>query len=229
MRHAGQVVTRTMLLENVWEYHFDPQTNVIDVHVSRLRAKSKRDSAGRFSIQFAAPGTCSRRRAGNDGQAACHDVDHSRKAVGTLPCPILALRLRLGVLHDCPGGALPDVADKGGNYQEVEILSAVYQRTGIAGLVRALTGAPGARCKSLHDNRSVRCCSCGNVADIDAAVMRNEGWTARPFEYLRFAGDGVEPAHQALAHVFVLPNQMRILVGRDLGEPNVSGKLFKGR
>ena len=38
-RHAGQVVTRTMLLENVWDYHFDPQTNVIDVHVSRLRAK----------------------------------------------------------------------------------------------------------------------------------------------------------------------------------------------
>jgi two-component system OmpR family response regulator len=39
MRNAGQVVTRTMLLENVWDYHFDPQTNVIDVHVSRLRAK----------------------------------------------------------------------------------------------------------------------------------------------------------------------------------------------
>jgi two-component system OmpR family response regulator len=39
MRHAGQSVTRTMLLEKVWEYHFDPQTNVIDVHVSRLRAK----------------------------------------------------------------------------------------------------------------------------------------------------------------------------------------------
>ena len=39
MRHAGQVVTRTMLLEKVWDYHFDPQTNVIDVHVSRLRAK----------------------------------------------------------------------------------------------------------------------------------------------------------------------------------------------
>lgn len=39
MRHAGQVVTRTMLLENVWDYHFDPQTNVIDVHMSRLRAK----------------------------------------------------------------------------------------------------------------------------------------------------------------------------------------------
>jgi two-component system OmpR family response regulator len=39
MRHAGQVVTRTMLLEGVWDYHFDPQTNVIDVHVSRLRQK----------------------------------------------------------------------------------------------------------------------------------------------------------------------------------------------
>ena len=39
MRNAGQVVTRTMLLEHVWDYHFDPQTNVIDVHVSRLRAK----------------------------------------------------------------------------------------------------------------------------------------------------------------------------------------------
>jgi two-component system, OmpR family, response regulator len=39
MKHAGQVVTRTMLLEHVWDYHFDPQTNVIDVHISRLRAK----------------------------------------------------------------------------------------------------------------------------------------------------------------------------------------------
>jgi two-component system OmpR family response regulator len=39
MRNAGHVVTRTMLLEHVWDYHFDPQTNVIDVHVSRLRQK----------------------------------------------------------------------------------------------------------------------------------------------------------------------------------------------
>ena len=43
MKHAGQVVTRTMLLEKVWDYHFDPQTNVIDVHISRLRAKIDRD------------------------------------------------------------------------------------------------------------------------------------------------------------------------------------------
>ena len=43
MKHAGQVVTRTMLLENVWDYHFDPQTNVIDVHISRLRSKIDKD------------------------------------------------------------------------------------------------------------------------------------------------------------------------------------------
>lgn len=43
MRHADQVVTRTMLLEGVWDYHFDPQTNVIDVHISRLRSKIDRD------------------------------------------------------------------------------------------------------------------------------------------------------------------------------------------
>jgi two-component system OmpR family response regulator len=43
MKYAGQVVTRTMLLENVWDYHFDPQTNVIDVHVSRLRSKIEKD------------------------------------------------------------------------------------------------------------------------------------------------------------------------------------------
>ena len=39
MRHAEQAVTRTMLLENVWDYHFDPQTNVIDAHISKLRQK----------------------------------------------------------------------------------------------------------------------------------------------------------------------------------------------
>ncbi|MGH8535083.1 MAG: winged helix-turn-helix domain-containing protein [Gammaproteobacteria bacterium] len=39
LRHTGQVVTRTMLLDGVWDYHFDPQTNVIDVHISRLRQK----------------------------------------------------------------------------------------------------------------------------------------------------------------------------------------------
>ena len=39
LRHANQVVTRTMLLEHVWEFHFDPKTSVVETHVSRLRAK----------------------------------------------------------------------------------------------------------------------------------------------------------------------------------------------
>jgi two-component system, OmpR family, response regulator len=43
MRHSGQVVTRSMLLEGVWDYHFDPQTNVIDVHISRLRHAVDKD------------------------------------------------------------------------------------------------------------------------------------------------------------------------------------------
>jgi two-component system OmpR family response regulator len=43
LRNKGTIVTRTMLLENVWDYHFDPQTNVIDVHISRLRSKIDKD------------------------------------------------------------------------------------------------------------------------------------------------------------------------------------------
>jgi len=43
LRHKGKVLTRTMLLEHVWDYHFDPQTNVIDVHISRLRSKIDKD------------------------------------------------------------------------------------------------------------------------------------------------------------------------------------------
>ena len=48
MRNKNTIVTRTMLLENVWEYHFDPQTNVIDVHISRLRSKIDKD----FEVQM---------------------------------------------------------------------------------------------------------------------------------------------------------------------------------
>ena len=42
MQHAGQVVTRTMLLENVWDFHFDPKTNIVESHMSRIRAKVDR-------------------------------------------------------------------------------------------------------------------------------------------------------------------------------------------
>jgi two-component system OmpR family response regulator len=42
MKNAGRVVTRTMLLENVWEFHFDPRTNIVETHISRLRSKVDR-------------------------------------------------------------------------------------------------------------------------------------------------------------------------------------------
>jgi two-component system, OmpR family, response regulator len=66
MKHAGQVVTRTMLLEHVWDYHFDPQTNVIDVHVSRLRAKI--DKGFDRPLIHTIRGAGYTIRAGNDGR-----------------------------------------------------------------------------------------------------------------------------------------------------------------
>ncbi|HYW76418.1 MAG TPA: response regulator transcription factor [Gammaproteobacteria bacterium] len=58
--NAGQVVTRTMLLENVWGYHFDPQTNVIDVHVSRLRSKIEMEGSPSLLHTVRGAGYCLR-------------------------------------------------------------------------------------------------------------------------------------------------------------------------
>ncbi len=60
MQHAGQIVTRTMLLENVWDYHFDPQTNIIDVHISRLRNKIDKDFAAPLLQTVRGAGYCLR-------------------------------------------------------------------------------------------------------------------------------------------------------------------------
>ncbi|MGA9851804.1 MAG: response regulator transcription factor [Gammaproteobacteria bacterium] len=60
MLHAGQTVTRTMLLEQVWGYHFDPQTNVIDVHMSRLRSKIDRYAARPLIHTLRGTGYCLR-------------------------------------------------------------------------------------------------------------------------------------------------------------------------
>jgi two-component system, OmpR family, response regulator len=63
MRHAGQVVTRTMLLEGVWDYHFDPQTNVIDVQISRLRSKVEAGGAPALIHTVRGAGYCLREAA----------------------------------------------------------------------------------------------------------------------------------------------------------------------
>ena len=60
MRHAGKVVTRTMLLESVWDFHFDPKTNIVDTHVSRLRAKVDRGYALELIHTIRGAGYCLR-------------------------------------------------------------------------------------------------------------------------------------------------------------------------
>jgi two-component system OmpR family response regulator len=60
MRHAGQVVTRTMLLEHVWEFHFDPQTNIVETHISRLRGKIDREFSAELIHTVRGSGYCLR-------------------------------------------------------------------------------------------------------------------------------------------------------------------------
>jgi two-component system OmpR family response regulator len=60
MRHAGRVVTRTMLLEAVWEFHFDPKTNIVETHISRLRGKIDRGHAGGLIHTLRGAGYCLR-------------------------------------------------------------------------------------------------------------------------------------------------------------------------
>ena len=60
MRHAGQVVTRTMLLEHVWDFHFDPQTNIVETHISRLRAKIDRGFGAELIQTVRGAGYCLR-------------------------------------------------------------------------------------------------------------------------------------------------------------------------
>jgi two-component system OmpR family response regulator len=60
MRHAGQVVTRTMLLENIWDFHFDPHTNVVETHISRLRGKVDKGFASELIHTVRGAGYCLR-------------------------------------------------------------------------------------------------------------------------------------------------------------------------
>jgi two-component system OmpR family response regulator len=60
LRHAGRVVTRTMMLESVWDFHFDPKTNIVETHMSRLRAKIARDGAPELIHTVRGAGYCVR-------------------------------------------------------------------------------------------------------------------------------------------------------------------------
>ncbi len=111
---------------------------------------------------------------------------------------------------------------------EITELATIYNRSGLPGLVRAIdrrSRAPGANLYLIADGAGR--VLAGNVGEIDSAILAREGWTKVPFLYQRYSEDGAEPSHHALAHVFVLPNQMRILVGRDLGEPERFKKIVQ--
>jgi signal transduction histidine kinase len=104
--------------------------------------------------------------------------------------------------------------------EEVENLAQVYTRAGLSGLVRTIdrrARAPGAGLYLIADGAGV--VLAGNVAQIDNRILGVEGWTKEPFGYQRFSEDGKEKNHHAVAQIIALPNGMRILVGRDLGEP----------
>lgn len=104
--------------------------------------------------------------------------------------------------------------------EEIVGLNAVYQRGGLASLVRTIdrrSRQPGANLYLVTD-ASGRILV-GNVEKIEPGILSREGWTQRPFNYKRFAESANERAHPALAQIIALPNGMRMLVGRDLAEP----------
>lgn len=104
--------------------------------------------------------------------------------------------------------------------EEITDLAQVYSRGGLVGLVRAVdrrSRSPGANLYLIADSAGV--VLAGNVAEIDAGILKKEGWSSEAFRYSRFSEDGKEKVHRALANVTLLPNGMRLMVGRDLGEP----------
>jgi signal transduction histidine kinase len=105
--------------------------------------------------------------------------------------------------------------------EEMTSLTRAYERRGLSGLVRVIairSRQPGANLYLVTDHNGV--ILSGNVEMIEPGVLDLTGWTERPFYYSRY-GETIDPTdlHQAVAHVSRLPNQMILLVGRDLGEP----------
>jgi signal transduction histidine kinase len=103
--------------------------------------------------------------------------------------------------------------------QEIVQLAAAYETGGINGVMRTMESnatAPGANLYVVADPTGQ--IVAGNVREIDTGVIETDGWTLRPFEYARF-GAPENGRHLAIARIVKLPNGMRMLIGRDLGEP----------
>jgi len=104
--------------------------------------------------------------------------------------------------------------------QEVTDVQRAYNRAGLNGMLRLMerrSRQPGANLYVIASPSGE--ILAGNVASVQAGVFDEEGWTTLPFQYERYSESGSPVPHQANAHVFVLDNGLRVLIGRDLGEP----------
>ncbi|SCW29770.1 Signal transduction histidine kinase [Rhizobium mongolense subsp. loessense] len=104
--------------------------------------------------------------------------------------------------------------------QEVDVVRRAYDLGGMNALLRAMerrTRQPGANLYVIAGPSGD--ILAGNVASVQPGVFEETGWTSVPFFYRRYADSGIDRRHMAIANIFVLDNGLRILVGRDLGEP----------
>ena len=129
MRNVGNVVTRTMLLENVWDYHFDPQTNVIDVHISRLRSKIDKGFAEPCCTRCAAPDTPSVR-------ASLSLIRTSTFRLAAIYVVIFAAigRSGLAYVYWSIANLLEDQTDNAIG-SEVKAIAEVYRQNGLPGVL----------------------------------------------------------------------------------------------
>ncbi|MGG7518534.1 sensor histidine kinase [Allorhizobium undicola] len=107
-----------------------------------------------------------------------------------------------------------------GLQQEVNVIQNVYERAGVNGLLKLMERRmrqPGANLYVIAGPNGEM--MAGNVASLQPGVLDHAGWTDFPFVYDRYEESGNAPHHLAIAHVIILDNGLRILVGRDLGEP----------
>ena len=199
MRHAGQVVTRTMLLENVWDYHFDPQTNVIDVHVSRLRAKIEKDFDS--PILHTVRGAGYMLKAGLTSMSASparHHADDGGEAVGALFSPFRSLRDAARLLHDSLSARMLTAQTQETINEEVPGLDRAYRRGGLPLLVRMIeqrSRQPGANLYLIADpNGRILA---GNVESLEPGVLETDGWTEVPFSYQRYGEGAAERRRRA--------------------------------
>ena len=169
MKHAGKVVTRTMLLENVWDYHFDPQTNVIDVHMSRLRAKIDKG----FDQPAAAHGA--RRRLHDAGRCLASSFRLFRTTAFKLSAIFLAVftvfsLFLIGTIAGNMNAILEAQMGAASTRNSAQCAAVPDRRHGrLARVVAARSHPPGASLYFVTDPEGTRVA--GNVESVPTAIL----------------------------------------------------------